>query len=88
MNESISRAAGTQHGQETSPEKMRHMIESAGRTARQRTTLYDDAHDADVARGSTAGILTDIINTPAKKYERKRSHELVRNDSVRMIPLD
>ena len=88
MNESISRAAGTQHGQETSPEKMRHMIESVGRTARQRTTLYDDAHDADVARGSTAGILTDIINTPAKKYERKRSHELVRNDSVRMIPLD
>ena len=88
MNESISRAAGTQHGQETSPEKMQHMIESAGRTARQRTTLYDDARDADVARGSTAGILTDIINTPAKKYERKRSHELVRNDSVRVIPLD
>ncbi|MCH2335598.1 MAG: 5-amino-6-(D-ribitylamino)uracil--L-tyrosine 4-hydroxyphenyl transferase CofH, partial [Pseudomonadales bacterium] len=79
MNESISRAAGTQHGQETSPEEMQHMIESAGRTARQRTTLYDDASDADVVRGSTAGILTDIINTPAKKYERKRSHELVRN---------
>ena len=89
MNESISRAAGTQHGQETSPEEMQHMIESAGRTARQRTTLYDDASDADVVRGSTAGILTDIINTPAKKYERKRSHELVRNDdSVRVISLD
>jgi len=89
MNESISRAAGTQHGQETSPEEMQRMIESAGRTARQRTTLYDDARDADVVRGSTAGILTDIINTPAKKYERKRSHELVRNnDSVRVISLD
>ena len=88
MNESISRAAGTQHGQETSPEEMQHMIESAGRTARQRTTLYDDARDADVARGSTAGTLTDIINTPAKKYERKRSHELVRNDSVRVISLN
>ena len=89
MNESISRAAGTQHGQETSPEEMHHMIESAGRTARQRTTLYDDASDADVVRGSTAGILTDIINTPAKKYERKRRHELVRNnDSVRVISLD
>ncbi len=89
MNESISRAAGTQHGQETSPEEMQHMIESAGRTARQRTTLYDDASDADVVRGSTAGILTDIINTPAKKYERKRRHELVRNnDSVRVVSLD
>ena len=89
MNESISRAAGTQHGQETSPEEMHHMIESAGRTARQRTTLYDDASDADVVRGSTAGILTDIINTPAKKYERKRSHKLVRNnDSVRVVSLD
>ena len=89
MNESISRAAGTQHGQETSPEEMHHMIESAGRTARQRTTLYDDASDADIVRGSTAGILTDIINTPAKKYERKRRHELVRNnDSVRVVSLD
>ncbi|GIT38882.1 MAG: hypothetical protein Ct9H300mP8_00780 [Gammaproteobacteria bacterium] len=42
MNESISRAAGTQHGQETSPDEMRSMIESAGRTARQRSTLYDE----------------------------------------------
>ena len=88
MNESISRSAGTQHGQETSPEEMKHIIESAGRTARQRTTLYDDARDVDVARGSIAEVLTEIINTPAKKYERKRSHELVRNDSGRMISLD
>ena len=88
MNESISRAAGTQHGQETSPKEMQHMIELAGRTGRQRTTLYDDARDVDVARGSSAEVLTEIINTPANKYERKRSHELVRNDSVRVISLD
>ena len=88
MNESISRAAGTQHGQETSPDEMRGMIESAGRTARQRTTLYDDARDGDVERGSSADVLTEIINTPAKKYERQRSHELVRNDTVRVIPID
>lgn len=88
MNESISRAAGTQHGQETSPDEMRGMIESAGRKARQRTTLYDDAREGDVERGSSADVLTEIINTPAKKYERQRSHELVRNDSVRVIPLD
>jgi len=88
MNESISRAAGTQHGQETSPDEMRSMIESAGRTARQRSTLYDDARESDVERGSSAAVLTEIINTPAKKYERQRSHELVRNDSVRVIPID
>ena len=88
MNESISRAAGTQHGQETSPDEMRGMIESAGRTARQRTTLYDDAREGDVERGSSADVLTEIINTPAKKYERQRSHELVRNDTVRVIPID
>jgi FO synthase len=40
MNESISRAAGTQHGQETSPEAMERMIRAAGREPQQRTTLY------------------------------------------------
>ena len=40
MNESISRAAGTEHGQELSPERMDALIASLGRTSRQRTTLY------------------------------------------------
>ena len=43
MNESISRAAGTEHGQEFSPERMDSLIGSLGRTPRQRTTLYGDA---------------------------------------------
>jgi FO synthase len=43
MNESISRAAGTEHGQEFSPEQMDALIASLGRTPRQRTTLYQDA---------------------------------------------
>ena len=42
MNESISRAAGTEHGQEFSPEQMDALIASLGRTPRQRTTLYQD----------------------------------------------
>ena len=42
MNESISRAAGTEHGQELSPERMDTLIASIGRTPRQRTTLYKD----------------------------------------------
>ena len=40
MNESISRAAGTQHGQELAPEEMDRLIASSGRVPEQRTTLY------------------------------------------------
>ncbi len=43
MNESISRAAGTQHGQEMEPARMEAMIRAAGRVPRQRTTLYANA---------------------------------------------
>jgi len=43
MNESISRAAGTVHGQEFGPAAMEALIRAAGRTPRQRTTLYGDA---------------------------------------------
>ena len=80
MNESITRAAGTVHGQETSPQRMIEIIESAGRTPRQRTTTYHDASPELIAKGLAAGELDEIVNTPARKYERKRSKdELVRN---------
>ena len=80
MNESITRAAGTVHGQETSPQRMIEIIESTGRAARQRTTTYEDAPAELLAKGLAAGELQEIVNTPARKYERKRSKdELVRN---------
>jgi FO synthase len=40
MNESISRAAGTQHGQEMAPSCMDELIRGIGRAPVQRTTLY------------------------------------------------
>jgi FO synthase len=40
MNESITRAAGTVHGQELDETRMRALIAKAGRVARRRTTLY------------------------------------------------
>jgi FO synthase len=43
MDESISRAAGASHGQEMTPQRMEAIILAAGRTPRQRTTLYADA---------------------------------------------
>ena len=82
MNESISRAAGTLHGQETSPETMRRLIDSAGRTSRQRTTAYGDADADDIQRGTNAAPITEIVNTPARKYERKRTHSLIRNEVI------
>lgn len=78
MNESISRAAGTLHGQETSPEEMIEMIEAAGRTPKQRNTLYGDVSDERIAAGKDAIEITDIINTPARKYERKRKGPLIK----------
>jgi FO synthase len=42
MNESISRAAGAEWGQELPPERMEALIRSAGRTPRQRTTTYGE----------------------------------------------
>ncbi len=79
MNESITRAAGAAHGQETSPQRMIAMIEAAGRKPRQRTTTYGDVTREIVERGRTAVELTEIVNTPARKYERKRRHDLVKN---------
>ncbi len=43
MNESISRAAGSEHGQEFTSEQMDALITLLGRVPRQRTTLYTDA---------------------------------------------
>jgi FO synthase len=88
MNESISRAAGTLHGQETSPQRMAAMIESAGRTPRQRTTLYDDAPEERIGAGLAAGELTEIVNTPARKYERSGKRELLRPGLIAAVSAD
>jgi len=57
MNESITRAAGSTHGEETSPQEMRALIESTGRIPRQRTTLYGEPDAEVVRRGLEAGAL-------------------------------
>ena len=80
MNESITRAAGAEHGQETSPRAMLAMIEAAGRTPKQRSTVYGDVPPAVQRRGLAAAELTDIVNTPARKYERQRRQPLVKNE--------
>jgi len=88
MNESISRAAGTQHGQETSSEEMRRIVRTMNRHPRQRSTEYGDVSAEREQVGIKAGELTEIVNTPAKKYERKRpTASLVKNDLIKTVDL-
>lgn len=78
MNESITRAAGSEHGQETSPEMMISMIEACGRTPVQRTTAYGAVSEERRRASFAAPVLDAIINTPAQKYERHERRTLVR----------
>jgi FO synthase len=66
MNESISRSAGAQHGQEFPPEAMEELIRSAGRTPRQRSTLYGDVSVERRAASFGAPPLAEPRNPPVK----------------------
>ena len=82
MNESITRAAGAAHGQETTPALMRRMIIAAGRTPLQRTTSYAEVPADRQAVGLQAPALQDIDNTPVRKYPRRGARrELVRSSA-------
>lgn len=82
MNESITRAAGAEHGQELPPERMDDLIRRCGRAPRQRNTLYGEPPAQQVEISYGAAELTEIVNTPARKYERDRNNKrvLVRRD--------
>ena len=67
MNESISRAAGTTHGQEMPPEAMEALIRSIGRNPRQRTTRYGRVSQELHLRGLNAAELTPMVLTPPRK---------------------
>ncbi len=54
MNESISRAAGTQHGQEMEPSRMQVMIRAARRVPQQRSTLYGAVNEERVRAAEQA----------------------------------
>jgi FO synthase len=78
MNESISRAAGAEHGQELAPEAMEALIRSAGRVPRQRTTLYADAPAERRAASFGAAPLVEPRNPPVKDAGLKAPPRLVR----------
>ncbi|WP_372782516.1 5-amino-6-(D-ribitylamino)uracil--L-tyrosine 4-hydroxyphenyl transferase CofH [Litorivivens sp.] len=87
MNETITRAAGATHGQETSPQQMDALIRAMQREPQQRTTLYQAVSEERQQAARQAGALLDVVNTPAKKYERERGRKkvLVKNAGSELI---
>ncbi len=73
MNESISRAAGAAHGQETPPAVMNELIASAGRKPRQRNTLYGDVPPERIEAGLNARPREEIHNTPIIRHAMKQA---------------
>ena len=78
MNESISRSAGSEHGQEMPPEAMERLIRANGRTPRQRTTLYGDAPAERRAASFAAAPLAEPSNPPVRDAGLKAPPRLVR----------
>jgi FO synthase len=64
MNESITRAAGAAHGQELTASAIERMIRAAGRTPRQRTTLYETPPDERIATAMAALPLPSVGDVP------------------------
>jgi FO synthase len=69
MNESISRAAGADIGQEMTPEEMDELIRAIGRNPEQRGTVYQAALDNQVQRSYAAPPLTEPRNRPARELK-------------------
>jgi FO synthase len=78
MNESISRAAGSEWGQEMPPESMESLIRSAGRIPRQRTTTYGKAPDERVRASFGAPPLAPPVNPPVRDARLQAPPRLVR----------
>jgi len=73
MNETITRAAGAAHGQETSPEEMEALIRSAGRNPRQRATNYGVVSEVQRQKSFGASVLIEPSYTAAKRYDRDKT---------------
>jgi len=67
MNESISRAAGNEHGEELPPARMDALIAGIGRIPAQRSTLYGPADDGQRSRSYQAAPLMPLVATPASR---------------------
>ena len=72
MNESITRAAGAEHGEEWSPAEIETTIRGLGREPRMRSTLYADASAERRERAQLAAGLVPIHLDPAARTQRAK----------------
>ncbi len=83
MNESITRAAGSGHGQEWAPPQMEAQIRAAGRHPRMRTTLYANASPQRREAAFAAAPLAEVHGASARKLQRsKRIVDIVHAEAV------
>ncbi len=68
MNESISRAAGSGHGEEFPAEAIEALVTGMGRIPRPRLTSYADADLAKIAQAKTAPPLAAVVQTKPRKF--------------------
>jgi FO synthase subunit 2 len=83
INESISTAAGSEHGQLLKPKDIRQIIRQVGRTPAQRTTSYkiiknlafEDSKDPldEIQNISQFGSYHELIKLDKYRYKRKRT---------------
>ncbi len=78
MNESISRSAGSEHGQELAPEAMEALIRANDRIPRQRTTLYGDVSAERRAASFAAAPLDEPLNPHVRDARLQAPPKLVR----------
>ena len=89
MNESITRAAGSGHGQEWSPRSMEDNIREVGRRPRMRTTLYGDAPFERHRAAFNASPLAAVRGATAGKLQRsKRLVNGMEDSVVESIPVE
>ena len=82
MNESITRAAGSGHGQEWEPALMEAQIHALGRVPRLRTTLYTDVSAERRRAAFSAAQLAEVISASASKLQRSKRLVLSSLDQV------
>jgi FO synthase len=75
MNESISRAAGSGHGEEFPAAAIEALVTGMGRTPRPRLTSYADADAAKIALARTAPPLTPVVQTRPQKTRQAKTRQ-------------
>ncbi len=87
MNESITRAAGSAHGQEWAPRNIEETIRTMNRTPRMRTTLYADATQERHDVAFSAADLVEIENNSAGKVQRSKRLDIISKDKQTLAVL-